>query len=90
MQRSASQPLSAAPPGPAADIPKQPPMLDEAPWEPDPGFRFLYIRVNQQGECVISGPPDQVAQIKRQLFDLLSEDRSDEIPDDVQRFEIRG
>jgi hypothetical protein len=90
MRKSASSPAPVVSPETPAERPKPLPVLDETPWEPDAAFPFLYIRVNPQGQCVISGPPDQVAQVKKQLVDFLSEGRSDQIPDDFERLEIPG
>jgi hypothetical protein len=90
MRKSASAPAAVASPEIPAQGPKPLPPLGETPWEPDAAFPFLFIRVNPQGQCVVSGPPDQVAQVKKQLLDFLSEGRSDQMPDDFERFEARA
>jgi acyl transferase domain-containing protein len=62
---------------------------EDAPWEPGPDFQQVFIRVNSQGECVISGPQDQVARLRKQLVDLLLDGCEGQIPDDIRRFQIR-
>jgi hypothetical protein len=87
-RRSARAPNS---PSQSDDPPKQLPIEDDdTPWEPNPSFQHAFIRLNSQGECVISGPPDEVAQIKKKLIEFLTEGKSDQVPDDVRRFEIRA
>jgi hypothetical protein len=72
-----------------SDEPKLPPPdIDDLPWEPGPDFGHVFIRVNEANECVISGPPDQVAEVRRQIVDLLLEGAKDQIPDSVMTFEI--
>jgi hypothetical protein len=73
----------------ASDEPKlPPPAIDDLPWEPGVDFGHVFIRVNEANECVISGPPDQVAEVRKQIVDLLLEGAKEQIPDSVRTFEI--
>jgi hypothetical protein len=90
MRRTFSSPLAKLAGEPLPERPKPLPIHDDdSPWEPDPSFEHVFIRVNAHGECIISGPQDQVAQVRQQLIECLSEGRADQIPGNVRRFEFR-
>jgi hypothetical protein len=70
--------------------PSPPPVasVDDGPWEPGPDFGHVFIRVTDSGECIISGPPEEVAPLREQIVRLISDGRPDMIPPGVARFEI--
>ncbi|OHT09767.1 hypothetical protein TRFO_21190 [Tritrichomonas foetus] len=44
---------------------------DDAPWEPEDDFNEVFIRVDENNNCVISGPPEKVAKIKEQIVNAV-------------------
>ena len=64
--------------------------MDEEPWKPGDGFSEVFIRVNEKGECVVSGPKDRVADLKREILEYLGKDQQGVLPDAVERIELGG
>jgi hypothetical protein len=72
-----------------ADPSKPKPVNDDEPWQPNPSFQHAFVRFNVQRECVISGPPDEVNQIRKNLVEFLTEGKVYPIANGVWGFEIR-
>jgi hypothetical protein len=82
MSRDSPRPAGTAPVFSADDD------FDDTPWEPDADFGHVFIRVTETGECLVSGPKEEVEQLRKQIVDLISDGRPEKVPDHVHRFQI--
>lgn len=47
---------------------------DDEPWIPDEDFGELFIHMDENNNCVISGPPEKVAEIKKHIANIITEE----------------
>ena len=64
--------------------------IDSCAWEPSEGFKDVYVRVNDTGECVVSGPSDLVRAVKDKIFCYLSEGQEQDVPITVERVILKN
>lgn len=64
------------------------PDVDEEPWQPSEGFDEVFVRINEKGECVVSGPKEKVAQVKAEILGYLSKGQEKGLPETIQKIEL--
>lgn len=50
--------------------------LPDEIWEPDKDFNELYIHIDQNNNCIISGPKEKLKEIKSQIVKTIDSDIS--------------
>lgn len=49
---------------------------DDEPWTPEEDFNEVYIHLDENNNCIISGPPDKVNKLKEQIANIALGDGS--------------
>lgn len=49
---------------------------DDEPWTPEEDFPEVFIRMDENNNCIISGPPDKVNKLKEQIAKIVMEEGS--------------
>lgn len=64
--------------------------MDEEPWTPSDSFDEVVIRVNEKGECVVAGPEEKVAEVKKEILQFLGKGQQRLLPETIERIELEG
>lgn len=46
---------------------------DDEPWTPEEDFPEVFIRLDENNNCIISGPPEKVNELKKQIAQIVME-----------------
>ena len=52
------------------------PNVKNCPWTPEEDFPEVFIRMDENNNCIISGPPDKVNKLKEQIAKIVMEEGS--------------
>ena len=66
------------------------PDMDDSPWEPSADFNDVYVRVNEKGECVVSGPQELVDAMKQKVLTYLSKGQQEKMPMNIERIVLKS
>lgn len=64
--------------------------MDEEPWTPSDSFDEVVIRVNEKGECVVAGPEEKVAEVKKEILEFLGKGQQSVLPETIERIELEA